>query len=68
MSGVELAQRVRELKPEIRIMYSSGFPADALAERRMPLVNGPLLHKPYQRAEFRAMIRSALDGESTPHN
>ncbi len=50
MSGVELAQRVRELKPNIRIMYSSGFPADALAERRMLLGEWPLfLHKPYQR-------------------
>jgi PAS domain S-box-containing protein len=68
MNGVELAQRVHALKPDIKIMYSSGFPADALAERRMSLVNGPLLHKPYQRAEFRAMVRSVLEGGITPPN
>jgi signal transduction histidine kinase/ActR/RegA family two-component response regulator len=60
MSGVELAQRVHELNPNIKLIYSSGFPADALAKRKMSLVDGPLLHKPYQRAEFRTMIRSVL--------
>jgi CheY-like chemotaxis protein len=62
MNGVELAQRVHELSPEIKIIYTSGFAAEALAERRMSLVNGPLLRKPYQRAEFRAIVRSVLGG------
>jgi PAS domain S-box-containing protein len=62
MNGVELAKRVHELKPEIKIIYSSGFPADSLAERKMSLIDGPLLRKPYQRAEFRAIVRSVLEG------
>lgn len=61
ISGVELAQRVHELRPHIKIMYSSGFPADALAERRMSLANGPLLHKPYQRSEFQKIVRRIYD-------
>jgi len=61
MNGVELAQRVHELSPNIKLIYSSGFPADALAEIKMSLVNGPLLHKPYQRAEFRTMIHNVLE-------
>jgi PAS domain S-box-containing protein len=65
MNGVELAQKIRQLRPEIKVIYCSGFPADALAERTMPLVDGPLLHKPYQRAEFRAMIHGTMDGTST---
>lgn len=57
ISGVELAQRVHEMRPHIKIMYSSGFPADALAEKRISLANGPLLHKPYQRSEFQKIVR-----------
>jgi PAS domain S-box-containing protein len=60
MNGVELAKRVHELNPNVKLIYSSGFPAEALAEKKMSLVNGPLLHKPYQRAEFRTMIRNVL--------
>jgi PAS domain S-box-containing protein len=62
MNGVELAQRVHELNPAIKLIYSSGFPADALAERELSLVDGPLLHKPYQRTEFKAMVRGVLAG------
>jgi PAS domain S-box-containing protein len=61
MNGVELAKHVHELNPNIKLIYSSGFPADALAEMKVSLVNGPLLHKPYQRAEFRTMIRKVLE-------
>jgi PAS domain S-box-containing protein len=65
MNGVELAKRVHELKPDIKIIYSSGFPADSLAAKEMSLVEGPLLRKPYQRAEFRAIVRSVLEGSHT---
>jgi PAS domain S-box-containing protein len=63
MNGVELAQKVRQLYPAIKIIYSSGFPADVLAERSMPLVDGPLLHKPYQRITFGAMIRFTMEDD-----
>jgi YesN/AraC family two-component response regulator len=57
MNGVELARKVRELRPDIKIIYTSGFPAEALAERSGKLDGGPLLHKPYQRTEFADMVR-----------
>ncbi len=60
MNGVELAQKLRQLLPHIKIVYSSGFPANTLAERSMPLLDGPLLRKPYQRADFETAIRMAL--------
>jgi len=61
MNGVELVQRALEICPGLKIIYSSGFPAEALAERSMPLVDGPLLHKPYQRAEFAAIIQRVME-------
>ena len=65
MNGVELAQRAHELRPSIKVVYSSGFPADSLAERKMPLLDGPLLRKPYQRAELRAVVSTVLEGRNT---
>ena len=60
MNGVELVWKIRQFRPEIKIIYCSGFPAGALAERSMTLIDEPLLHKPYQRAEFDAAVRQAL--------
>ena len=57
MNGIELAHRVRELRPDIKIIFTSGFPAEALAERSGKPEGGPLLHKPYQRAEFADIVR-----------
>jgi CheY-like chemotaxis protein len=60
MNGVELVRKIRQFRPQIKIIYCSGFPAGALAERSMPLIDEPLLHKPYQRAEFDAIVRQTL--------
>jgi len=63
MNGVELVQKALVLRPDLKIIYSSGFPAEALAEKSMPLVDGPLLRKPYQRAEFAAMVHRAMEND-----
>jgi len=62
INGAELAQKARELVPQIRVIYCSGFAADVLAERSMTLVHGPLLNKPYQQEEFEAIVRSTMTG------
>jgi PAS domain S-box-containing protein len=63
MNGVELVQRARDLRPDLKIIYSSGFPAEALAEKSLPLVDGPLLRKPYQRAEFVAIVNRSMESD-----
>ena len=55
--------RALDLRPDLKIIYSSGFPAEALAERSMPLVDGPLLRKPYQRAEFAAIVHRVMESD-----
>jgi CheY-like chemotaxis protein len=64
MNGVELAHKARALRPGLKIIYSSGFPAEALAEKSMPLIEGPLLRKPYQRGEFTAIINRTMGGDN----
>jgi PAS domain S-box-containing protein len=61
MNGAELAKRALALHPDLKIIYSSGFPSEALAEKSMPLVDGPLLRKPYQRTEFAAIVHSVME-------
>jgi len=61
MNGTELVQRARAICPGLKAIYSSGFPAEALAERIMPLIDGPLLRKPYQRAEFTAIVELVME-------
>ncbi len=63
MSGAALAEKARRMRPQMRIVYCSGFPADALAERMSMRTDWPLLRKPYQRAEVHATLRRALAAE-----
>ncbi len=62
MNGAELAQKVRQLLPNVKLIYSSGYPADALTDRTLKLADAPLLQKPYERAEFRAVVSAAMEG------
>ncbi|MGA9567461.1 MAG: ATP-binding protein, partial [Candidatus Korobacteraceae bacterium] len=66
LSGVELAQRAIAIRSNIRVIYCSGFPADALAGRNLSLAEGSLLRKPYQRSELMAIVRKVLASSGSP--
>ena len=61
MNGVELAQKIAEIRPETKIIFTSGFPADALAQKNLALEGSALLHKPYRLAELGAMVKGAME-------
>ena len=66
VSGIELARAARKLKPELKIVLSSGFVAD---EARDDLKRGEFsfLPKPYRSAELAAKLTEVLaDGNSLP--
>ncbi len=52
MNGAELVQKVQKIMPSIKVIYSSGFPADALASKKFDIAASSLLHKPYRLAEL----------------
>ncbi len=66
INGAQLAQRARALQPDIRVIYCSGFPADALTERNFPAIDGPMLHKPYQASEFISLVHQTLRAPVQP--
>jgi len=63
MNGVDLAQYIQTLHPAISILYTSGFPADALAEKHLPIAGHILLNKPYRLSELSAAITHAIGEE-----
>jgi PAS domain S-box-containing protein len=64
MSGVELAERAREVSPRLKVLLTSGYPEEAFKGGGRS--NGmPLLRKPYRREQLAAAVRSILESTST---
>jgi two-component SAPR family response regulator len=47
MNGVQLARQVRELRPDISVLLTSGYPRDALEDQQGLARDHELLSKPY---------------------
>lgn len=47
IDGIELARRVRLLRPETRVSYVSGSNRDEVASRGHPIPDGELIAKPF---------------------
>jgi signal transduction histidine kinase len=61
ISGPELARRAQQLRPELRVLYTSGYTQNELHRQE---VLGPgvlLLPKPYTREQLCRQVRAALD-------
>jgi CheY-like chemotaxis protein len=57
-NGAEVARTVRRLKPNLRIMFASGFSDSSALEEAIG--TAALLHKPFPPIELAAAVRSAL--------
>ena len=61
LGGPELAERFRSLRPNARVLYVSGYTADAVLHHGV-LVGAGFLQKPFSAAMFAQKVRSVLDG------
>ena len=61
LNGFELAAQVRERLPGIRLLLTSGYAQNLVANRPPSVATVPLLHKPFHRAELAHHVRRALD-------
>ncbi|MBI9084857.1 MAG: PAS domain-containing protein [Desulfobacterales bacterium] len=61
MSGLELAQKVREIRPEQPIVLCSGFSPGLTESKYMAYGIHALLNKPVLKSEMAAAIRRTLD-------
>ena len=63
MDGPELVERSRQLHPEARVLYMSGYTEDPTLRKRIADPKASLLPKPFQRIQLLERVRTALDSE-----
>ena len=65
MSGPELAAEIAGFRPEIKIIFTSGYTDDAIARQGILDPTVAFIQKPYRPKALARKIREVLDGEST---
>lgn len=61
MDGTELAQKVREIRPEMKILFASGYSEFHIKESGLLDETTNLLQKPFELAQVAEKIRQVLD-------
>ena len=61
MNGPEVARRIREAHPRIRVLYASGYTDDTIVHHGVVTHGVTLLQKPYSVADLLAKVRTVLD-------
>jgi PAS domain S-box-containing protein len=64
MTGQDLFDQARAHRPDLKVLFTSGYSQhfiDARAGARPP---GPLLNKPYRKDKLASAVRALLDGEA----
>jgi CheY-like chemotaxis protein len=62
MSGPDLAREVRRLRPEVKVLFMSGYPDDAVGERGVLAAETRFIHKPFAAEALLGKVREILDG------
>ncbi len=62
ISGPNLAKQAKEHRPDIKLMYISGYTANKLYQAGQRDSNVPLLLKPFRKQELAATLREVLSG------
>ena len=63
MNGRVLAGRIRQLRPEIRVLYMSAWLGDELQGEVGSDLDAPLLHKPFQTGDLLSKLHEVLSPE-----
>jgi PAS domain S-box-containing protein len=61
MDGPELAQRLRGLRPDVRVLYLSGYSPGIVADRGVLENGGTFLQKPFSAEALETKVRETLD-------
>ncbi len=59
--GPELAQRARQIKPDIRVLLTTGYLGDPVLAKAGPLAQEAMIAKPYRNEELALKLRYLLD-------
>jgi PAS domain S-box-containing protein len=64
MSGHELGRRIGAVRPELPILYMSGYPGLEVVERGLIAQDAPFIEKPFTAAGLASSVRRLLNQES----
>ena len=64
MNGYELADRVRECRPGLKVLFTSGYTAIGAGQENDSRAGGSLLSKPYRKRDLANLVRGTLDDPS----
>jgi PAS domain S-box-containing protein len=63
MRGRELAERVADLRPEIKVLFASGYTDDVILRHRLLERGGMLMDKPFTVQSLAGKVREVLDSD-----
>jgi len=66
MNGRELAQRISEIRPNVKILYMSGYTENVIGHNGMLEPGVRLLQKPFNLRDLKTMVREVLDATPIP--
>jgi PAS domain S-box-containing protein len=67
MNGREACEEILKIRPDIKILFMSGYSDDIICEKALLSENRELIHKPLRPREFIHQIQEVMKSERTPH-
>ena len=61
MNGLQVAEAVAALRPGIRVVFTSGYPAGDIPQSGIAVCNSGVLQKPFTTSDLLSHVRAALD-------
>jgi two-component system cell cycle sensor histidine kinase/response regulator CckA len=61
INGRELAEQLLQTRPELRVIFTSGYPSDSIVRRGIATADVAFIQKPYLARDLVAEIRTVLD-------
>jgi FixJ family two-component response regulator len=65
-NGSELAERAALLRPNLKILFMSGYADDAVERKDISTGERPILQKPFTAQSLLRCVRETLDVDSDP--
>src|ERR1700733_9128116 len=66
MNGRELAQRVSEIRPNMKVLYMSGYTENVIGHNGVLDAGTRLLQKPFNLRDLKSIVREVIDASPTP--
>ncbi len=66
MNGRELAQRISEIRPNVKVLYMSGYTENVIGHNGTLEAGVRLLQKPFNLRDLKSKVREVLDATPTP--